>query len=114
LSEITTPQKFDWTPFHCDVMSEGDVVHVRPFGELDIATTPQVAAPLDETRADGHRKVVLDLAGLTFVDSSGMRAIVEAHHAAARHGIEFAVLPGPPAVQRAFEVAGLAELLFSP
>jgi anti-sigma B factor antagonist len=107
------PSKFDWMPFRCEVVPDGDVVQVRPFGELDIATAPQVAAPLGELSADGHRKVVLDLAGLTFVDSTGMRVIVEAHQAAARHGIEFEVLPGPPAVQRAFEVAGLTKLLFS-
>jgi anti-anti-sigma factor len=113
VSRQDPPEKLDWTPFQCEVVPDGDVVHVRPFGELDMATAPQVAVPLGEISTDGHRKVVVDLAGLTFVDSSGMRVLVEAHRLASEHGIEFAVLPGPPAVQRAFEVAGLTDLLFS-
>jgi anti-sigma B factor antagonist len=113
VSRNDPPEKLDWTPFQCEVVPEGDVVHVRPSGELDIATAPEVAAPLAKVSADGHRKVVVDLAGLTFVDSSGMRVLVEAYRAAAQHGVEFAVLPGPPAVQRAFEMAGLKDVLFS-
>jgi anti-anti-sigma factor len=111
---VSTPTpKFDLTPFHCEVVRDGDVVRVCPFGELDLATAPEVAGPLGEVSSDGLRKVVLDLAGLTFIDSSGMRAIVEAHRTAAQHGVEFEVLPGPRAVQRALEVAGLAGVLFS-
>ena len=86
-----------------------DVALVELTGELDTATVPQLVAELDA----GTRHVGVDLGGLTFVDSSGMRVLVEAHRAAAQHGIEFAVLPGPPAVQRAFEMAGLKDLLFS-
>jgi hypothetical protein len=42
-----------------------------------------------------------------------MRAIVEAQHVAASHRVEFEVLPGPPSVQRAFELAGLGPMLFA-
>jgi anti-sigma B factor antagonist len=112
VSPNATSTRFDWTPFSCDVEPDGDVVHVRPSGELDIATAPLLAGPLTELSSNGHGKVVLDLAGLTFIDSSGMRAIVEAHDLAARHRVELEILPGPPSVQRAFEVAGLGPMLF--
>jgi anti-sigma B factor antagonist len=113
VSDSTRSSRYDWTPFHCDVEPDGDVIHVRPFGELDLATAPILAAPLTELSGNGHGKVVLDLAGLTFVDSSGMRAIVEARDLAARNRVELEVLPGPRNVQRAFEVAGLEQLLFA-
>jgi anti-sigma B factor antagonist len=109
--QATSPRS-DWTPFTCDVEPDGDVVHIRPSGELDLATAPLLAEPLTELSSNGHGRVVLDLAGLTFIDSSGMRAIIEAHHLAALHRVELEVLPGPPNVQRAFEVAGLAQMLF--
>ena len=35
---------------------DGDVVHVRPFGELDLATAPQLEGPLTDMSSDGHRK----------------------------------------------------------
>jgi anti-sigma B factor antagonist len=110
---VSGPTKLEFTPFHCDVVPDGDVVHVRPFGELDLATAPDLEASLVELSSDGHPKVVLDLAGLTFVDSSGMRAIVEAYHTAARHRVELEIRPGPPNVQRAFQLAGLDGLLFA-
>jgi anti-sigma B factor antagonist len=113
VSHSTRPSKLDFTPFHCDVVAEGDVVHVRPSGELDLATAPELEAPLTEVSSDGHAKVVLDLRGLTFVDSSGMRTIVAAYHAAALHRVELEIMPGPPNVQRAFAVAGLEEMLFA-
>jgi anti-sigma B factor antagonist len=113
VSDTARSPRFDWTPFHCEVVPDGDVVHVRPFGELDIATAPMLAAPLTELSGNGHAKLVLDLSGLTFVDSSGMRAIVEARHVAASRRIELEILPGPPSVQRAFEVAGLGPMLFA-
>jgi anti-sigma B factor antagonist len=113
VSDTARSPRFDWTPFHCEVVPDGDVVLVRPFGELDLATAPMLAARLIELSGNGHAKVVLDLAGLTFVDSSGMRTIVEARHVAASHRVELEILPGPPNVQRAFEVAGLGPMLFA-
>jgi anti-anti-sigma factor len=112
VSPNATSPRFDWTPFSCDVEPDGDAVHVRPSGELDLATAPLLAGALTELSSNGHGKVVLDLAGLTFVDSSGMRVIVEAYHTAARHRVALEILPGPPNVQRAFEVAGLGPMLF--
>ena len=113
MSHHAASPTFDWTPFHCEVVPDGDVVHIRPVGELDLATAPMLAGPLTELSSNGHGKVVLDLAGLTFVDSSGMRVIVEAYHTAARHRVALEILPGPPNVQRAFQLAGLDGLLFA-
>ena len=48
-----------------------------------------------------------DLAGLRFMDTSGLRLILETAEASRRDGFAFAVLPGAPAVQRLFEVAGV-------
>lgn len=47
-------------------------------GELDPETVEQFAAAVDDAASHGHPTVVVDLAGVTFVDSAGLRALVRA------------------------------------
>ncbi|MHB1536891.1 MAG: STAS domain-containing protein [Solirubrobacteraceae bacterium] len=55
-------------------------------GELDVATSRQLAAALHQAQAHA-RLVVLDLRSLTFMDTSGVHAILDATSAARRrHG----------------------------
>jgi len=82
---------------------------VTPRGELDIATQPELRAALEQQAANGG--LTLDLSGLRFLDSSGLRLILETAEAARREGFAFHVLPGSPAVQRLFEVAGVVGLV---
>ena len=51
--------------------------------------------------------MILDLRGATFIDSSGLHAIVSEHAAAVEDGRDFSIIPGRPAVQRIFEVTGM-------
>ena len=44
-----------------DVWPEGDVVHVRPAGEIDLDTVSQVRDRMDELRAAGFKRLILDL-----------------------------------------------------
>jgi anti-sigma B factor antagonist len=99
----------DETQFAVEVASSPDGSVVAPRGELDIATQAELRETLERHAAQGA--VTLDLAGLRFMDTSGLRLILETAEAARRDGFVFAVLPGPPAVQRLFEVAGVTELV---
>jgi anti-anti-sigma factor len=87
--------------------AEGTVI--APHGELDIATQAELRAALERQAERGA--VTLDLAGLSFMDTSGLRLILETAEAARRGAFEFAVLPGSPAVQRLFDVAGVTDLV---
>ena len=55
--------------------------------------------------------MTLDLSGLRFLDTSGLRLVLETAEAARRDGFGFTVLPGNAAVQRLFHVAGVTELV---
>jgi anti-anti-sigma factor len=55
--------------------------------------------------------LVIDLRDLSFMDSTGVRLILQAMDTADRHGASFVLIKGPEAVQRALEVVGLAEQL---
>jgi anti-sigma B factor antagonist len=97
--------------FSVDVQPERDVVRVCPRGEVDMDTVGAVRSQLDELTGAGFTCVVLDLRGTTFLDSTGLRLAVEAHAASAADGWEFGIIPGPPNVQRTFDIAGLSERL---
>lgn len=95
--------------FTVDVEEGPDGVVVRPHGELDMATQGELRAVLDERVPAGP--VTLDLGALRFLDTMGLRLILETSEDARRRGADFVVLPGVPAVQRLFEVAGVSEMV---
>ncbi len=79
-------------------------------GELDFATAFDVELRLERAIREAD-EVVVDLSGLEFIDSTGIRTIIEAHQAARRDGVGFRLLPGPAPVQRVFEISGLLDEL---
>ena len=97
--------------FRIDVAPERDAVRVCPIGDLDISTVDEVRAQLEHLVRDGYTRLILDLRGTTFLDSTGLRLALDAHKAAAQDGIEFAIIGGDGPVQHAFEVAGLSTRL---
>jgi anti-anti-sigma factor len=86
----------------------GDDRLLRLRGELDIAWVGDLTDALD--RAAGPQ-VVVDLSGLSFVDSSGAAALVRATQAAESAGRRLALVRPSPPVARVFELLGLASVI---
>ena len=63
----------------------GDQVVVALRGELDVTDAAEVAASLAAVAA-GKRDIILDLAGLEYIDSSGLAALVRARQRALHAG----------------------------
>lgn len=107
------PQAAAPTPgaFAASVEVEGTVAQVTLTGELDIAAAPALSETLADLSARDLKRVVLDLRGLTFIDSSGLRAILRADDEARSNGHEFLLVRGTPAVQRVFEVTRMDQRL---
>lgn len=82
------------------------VVMVR--GEVDLATAPRLGEAL---RAVARRAagVVVDLGGVTFMDSSGVSALVRSREEMARRGGELVLTRATPTVRRILELTGLAD-----
>ena len=78
---------------------------VRLSGELDLATVPRLSAAVAEH--DDAGLLVLDLTAVTFIDSTGVRVLIEADRSCARSGSRLAVLAGDGPVRR---LLGLCEL----
>jgi len=83
---------------------------VRLAGELDIASVPQVEAVLRRAEED-VKPLVLDLSGLSFIDSSGLRLVLTADARARDAGVSFTIVRGPEPVRRVFRVAHLDDRL---
>jgi anti-sigma B factor antagonist len=97
--------------FVCSWTSGGlDAAWVHLAGELDVATTPQLARTLGQAQWQA-RLVVLDLRELAFMDSSGVHAIVTAGIRARQVARRLIVLRGPPNVDRIFTLSGQVDEL---
>jgi anti-sigma B factor antagonist len=79
---------------------------IAPAGEVDLVSVHRVRDVLRRAAAD-CRRVVLDLRQVSFMDSSGLRLLVEAQQHAEADGFSFAVVRGPASLERLFEVTGL-------
>ncbi len=95
------------TVFECEPSREPDHMRLSLFGELDMATARHFASALDELERDRPERIVLDLRGLTFLDSTGLRALLGADSRAREVGRRLTILQGPDAVRRVFEITGL-------
>ena len=100
------------TPFSLHVEDRDGRVLVTVAGELDLATAGELEAVVLPAVRDG-RHALLDLRGLEFMDSSGVRVIVAAHTAAQDSGGRLSLVRTDPgsAVQRVLEISGLDTIL---
>ena len=96
--------------FAVSATAVGSAYVVTPVGELDLGTVDELRATL-AARPDVCNRLVLDLGGLTFFDTSGMRLVVETLQDAGRSGISLAIVRGPEDVQRLFALAGMDDRL---
>jgi anti-sigma B factor antagonist len=84
---------------------------VKARGEVDIYTGPTLRDVLRDALATGATRVIIDMADVSFIDSSGLSVICGAHKRAEDSGIEL-VLQGPIArVVRLLELTGLNRVL---
>ena len=92
-------------PFDITVEHQGSVATVAVVGELDLATAPRLSAVLGE-RGDAE-VLVADLTATTFIDSTGVRVLVEADRRCAGSATRFVVLVDDGPVLRVLELCEL-------
>jgi anti-anti-sigma factor len=91
-----------------ETTSDGQVV-LTLTGELDPHTAATLQAVLDRTMADGTSSLVFDLTALKFIDSSGLRVLIDAHKTLIERGGELVVRNPTTTAQRLFEITKLDE-----
>jgi anti-sigma B factor antagonist len=89
----------------------GPAAHVAVKGELDIATLPEFQEVVRSLRSPDLERLVVDLRGVTFLDSMSIEVLLRLHTELAEAGAELLVVRGPRAVHRVFELTGLETVL---
>jgi anti-anti-sigma factor len=101
----------DATPFEARTSLDQDVLTVEASGEVDMSTAPRLLEIVDAV-SDVVRLVVVDLTGVSFLDSSGLNTLVKAQRRLSPRGIGLrVVVPADHAVRRVFEIARLEDEL---
>jgi anti-sigma B factor antagonist len=85
--------------------------HVVLRGELDIATSPRLEEELESVEASLPGLILVDLRAVDFIDSTGLRTLLGADARAREGGRRLAIVRGPKAVDRVFEVTKLDDRL---
>jgi anti-anti-sigma factor len=92
--------------FSMSIEKLGEIVYVRPRGDLDVMTAPQLSRALDSVAVVGAGTVVVDLSRVTFVDCAGLAPIRRA--LAAEPGrMRLRLVGAPPRVDRVMRLTGL-------
>lgn len=97
-------------PFEIDVEERESSALVRLSGEIDLAAVEAIETELLPLE-DRFQTIVLDLRGVTFLDSTGLRAIVSADARARNNGFELKIIRGPEQVQKILYLSGLDKIL---
>src|SRR6202050_5032710 len=79
-------------------------------GEIDVATAPQLRECLHSVIAQGEATVVLDLLGVTFLDSTALGVLVGALKRCRELGGELHVVVADPRIVKIFEITGLTSV----
>ena len=87
---------------------DGDVTLVRVIGELDLSTSPRIESDLLRLIHEGlGRRLVLDLSRLTFMDSTGLRALWRTRQHAQTAGAQLYLSEPSESVMRVLQVTKL-------
>lgn len=95
-----------------ELKSYRDVLLVRLFGELDHHTAENVRQEIDrELEKDRYPHVVLNLAELTFMDSSGLGVFLGRYKKINEYGGTLAVCSLHPSIRRLFDLSGMFNII---
>jgi anti-anti-sigma factor len=95
--------------FEADISVRGEELWVLPRGDLDIAASTELEETLSLALASDAKAIVIDLRGLEFLDSTGLRTLVQAPMAEGGERISF--VAGNDHVQSVFRISGLLDEL---
>jgi anti-sigma B factor antagonist len=96
--------------FHIEERLGGDVPVIAVSGEIDVATAPQLRESLQGVIAEGRTTIVLDLLGVTFLDSTALGVLVGALKRCRESGGDLHVVVADPRILKIFEITGLTNV----
>ena len=89
----------------------GEHIHVIAVtGELDLSNSSGLVRQVESAVRSGRNCVVIDLSGVTHIDSTGLAALIESHHLTQSRVGRLALVAESESVRRTIEVRGLDRL----
>jgi anti-anti-sigma factor len=98
-------------PFTIHAHRDGPEATLVMSGELDVAAAPLVADAVIGLCADGTSRLLIDIEGISFMDSTGLRSLLASRDLCESHECELLVTRGGEQVRRLFELTGLVDRL---
>jgi anti-anti-sigma factor len=98
-------------PFRVDAQTAEPVVHLRPQGELDLASTPLLEEALIRAEETSVSAIELDLSAITFMDSCGLRGLLRAAARSNADSNRLRITGANRQVRRLVALVGVADLL---
>jgi len=96
-----------------DLATGSPTVTVSLEGEIDAAAAPAVSSELTAVIDSGCSMVRVDMSNVSFLDSSGLNALLRANLEAGTAGTSLHIDQPSDAVRRLFEMAGVRDMLIS-
>ena len=90
--------------FSAQINSRNGVANIALRGELDMATVPDLEGHLAPFESDGVSAIMLDLRGLTFIDTTALHSLVRARERAKTNGYQLILIGTRPSARRLFEL----------
>ena len=97
--------------FSAQINSRNGVASIALRGELDVETVPDLEGHLAPFEGNGVTDIMLDLRELTFIDSTGLHALLRATDRAKTDGHRLLLVGARPSARRLFELTGTEFLL---
>ncbi|MGH9027897.1 MAG: STAS domain-containing protein [Acidimicrobiia bacterium] len=94
-----------------DIDVKGSQAQISVAGEVDAHTSTALERAIDQALEAGARTLVVDVAEMSFIDSSGLRVLVQGRRRATEAGGALALRQPSDTVVRLLELTGLRELL---
>ena len=88
------------------VSTDGGYAIVHLTGDIDLSCSPEARKLILECLAAGKNTLV-DLSGVTYIDSSGIASLVEGYQTARKLGVEFGLVAVAPAAMNVLKLARL-------
>jgi anti-sigma B factor antagonist len=93
----------------------GRDVTLRLVGEIDMSTVPTFDEALTSAVDQAPDRLVIDLSGVEFMDSSGLNALIRARNFLDERGVDLVISRVSEQVRRLFEISGLTTaFMFAP
>ncbi len=88
---------------------DGGKLTVQVKGRVDTLTSPQLAAELQDL--SGVESLVLDLSGVPYMSSAGLRCLLMSQKAMMKAGGDMVIVGAIPAVREVFDITGFSDIL---